>query len=87
MANTIEPTKFRVTNNTTLEQLEGWLDLRPNIEALRIRKPSKSQKDPMNRYRAIIILTDETPVMGEPFDSLIEAVSSVVDYVDDLFPL
>lgn len=79
--------RFTVTNSTTLEALDEWMALRPNIDAARLRRPKGDPVDPPRGYRAIFEFTNETPVMGESKPSLVEALDSAVAHVEELFPL
>lgn len=80
-------TRFEVTEETTLKDLDHWMDLRPSITDVRIRRPKGDPVTPTRGYRAIFEISNETPVMGEPKDSLADALNSAVSHVEDLFPL
>lgn len=79
--------RFVVTEHTTLEDLDRWMELRPNIETARLRRPKGDPVSPTRGYRAIFEVTNESPIMGESGVSLVEALRSAVSHVEELFPL
>ena len=81
------PAPFRVIGSTTVDELDGWLELRPNIESLKLRRPNGDPVKPTRGYRAMIEIVHENAVVSDPRDSLIEALDSVVTQVEELFPL
>jgi hypothetical protein len=87
MGNSSKPFRFIVTDDTTMRDLYKWMDLRPTLKTVRIRKPNGDPVSPTRGYRVIFEITNDTPVMSEPQPSMVEALNSAVANVEDLLPL
>lgn len=78
---------LHVTGSTTFSDFDNWLERKRNVTTIRLRRPNGSSVSPSGSYRAIAELVDNEPaIVGEPSASLVEAVSSMVDYVEERFP-
>ena len=78
---------LHVTGSTTLSDIDNWLERKLNVTTLRLRRPNGDPASPSGSYRAIAELVGNEPaIIGEPSASLVEAVSSMVDYVEERFP-
>jgi hypothetical protein len=79
---------LQVTRDTTFEDFDNWRKQKPHITTIRIRVPNVDSTVPSEvGYRAIAELISKEPaIMGEPSGSLVEAVSSMVDRVEERFP-
>lgn len=74
------PEHFQVTGRTTFDEFSSWLDSKLAVNTVRLRKPK-------NRgYLALAELTEGPAILGEPSESLVEAVNSMVGCVEELFP-
>lgn len=78
---------LHVTGSTTLSDLSNWVERKPNIATIRLRRPNGESGPPSGCYRALAeLIGKESAIIGEPSESLVEAISSMVDKVEDRFP-
>lgn len=78
---------LHVTGSTTLSDLDNWLERKPNITTIRLRRPNGDSVASSGGYRALAeLIGNEPAIVGDPSASLVEALSSMVDYVEERFP-
>ena len=76
-----------VTGSTTLSDLDNWLERKPNVVLIRLKRPNEASNTTNLGYRAVAELVGNEPaIIGESSESLVEAISAMVDCVEVLFP-
>jgi hypothetical protein len=80
------PESFRVTGKTTFDEFSSWVGRKPAISTIRLRSPQSNKVTPNRGYLALAELFEGQAILGEPSESLVEAVDSMVSNVEELFP-
>jgi hypothetical protein len=80
------PEHFQVTERTTIEELDSWLEIKPAIATIRLRTPNSRRVTQNKGYLALAELTEGPAILGETSESLVKAVNSMVLNVEELFP-
>jgi hypothetical protein len=73
------PAAFKVTGHTTLDEFSAWLESKPAIDTIRLRKHQD------RGYIALAEIVEGQAILGEPSESLVETLDSMVSNVEELF--